>query len=163
MTDFSSKNDGQIDQWIANFEARKETGATLYYELLEERAKRAQKRHSLDIEKSLSALKRAAIDGICITYGDLAKTSGVEWNKARHQMNGRHGHLDRLLEICHARGLPLLTAICVNKGGLEDGELEGNALAGFTEGARRIGRSVADERAFHHVSKDECWAWGKQQ
>jgi hypothetical protein len=163
MTDFSNKNDSQIDQWIANFETRKETGATLYYELLEERAKRAQKRHGLDLERSLSALKQAAIEGICITYGDLAKTSAVDWSKARHQMNGKHGHLDRLLEIRHARGLPLLTAICFNKGGLEAGELKGNALVGFAQGARRIGRPIADERAFDRACNDECWTWGKEQ
>ncbi|MBO9177010.1 hypothetical protein J5283_22885 [Rhizobium sp. 16-488-2a] len=163
MTDFSSKTDAAIDQWIANFEKRGETEVAFYSELLEERARRAQKKQSLDLEKSLVALKQAAIDGICITYGDLAKTSGVDWSKARHQMNGKHGHLDRLLEICHARRLPLLTAICVNKGGLKDGELEENALAGFAEGARRIGRSIADELAFHHACREECWIWGQAQ
>lgn len=163
MTDFSNKNDAEIDQWIANFEKRGQTGAALYHELLEERGRRSGNRQALDLEKSLSALKQAAISGICITYGDLARASGVEWSKARHQMNGKHGHLDRLLEICHARQLPLLTAICVNQSGLQDGELEKNALAGFAEGSRRIGRSFADELAFHHACREECWTWGRTQ
>jgi hypothetical protein len=34
--------------------------------------------------------------------------SGIEWSHPRHQMNGPHGHLDRLLELCYARGLPFL-------------------------------------------------------
>lgn len=46
-------------------------------------------------------------------------------------MNGPHGHLDRLLELSYARGLPLLTAICVNQDRLEEGELGDEALAGF--------------------------------
>lgn len=163
MTDFSSKTDSEIDQWIVNFEKRGQANAALYYELLEERGRRSSKRPGLDLEKSLSALKQAAISGICITYGDLAKASGVDWSKARHQMNGKHGHLDRLLEICHARQLPLLTAICVNQSGLQHGELEKNALSGFAEGSRRIGRSFADELTFHHACREECWAWGRMQ
>lgn len=163
MTDFSSKTDAEIDQWIANYEKGGQTEAARYYELLEERGRRSGKRQGLDLERSLSALKQAAISGICITYGDLAKASGVEWSKARHQMNGKHGHLDRLLELCHARQLPLLTAICVNQSGLRDGELEENALSGFAEGARRIGRTFADELAFHHACREECWIWGQTQ
>lgn len=163
MTDFSNKTDVEIDQWIVNFEKRGQTEAAIYLELLEERGRRAGRRQGLDLEKSLSALKQAAISNTCITYGDLAKASGVDWSKARHQMNGKHGHLDRLLEICHARKLPLLTAICVNQSGLQDGELEENALTGFAEGARRIGRSFDDDLEFHHVCREECWTWGRMQ
>jgi len=163
MTDFSAKTDAEIDQWIVNFEKRGQTETAFYYELLEERGRRAGKRQALDLEKSLSALKQAAITRTCITYGDLARASGVEWSSARHQMNGKHGHLDRLLEICHARQLPLLTAICVNQSGLQDGELEEKALSGFAEGARRIGRSFSDDLAFHHACREECWTWGEMQ
>lgn len=163
MSDFSNKSDSEIDQWIFNFEKRGQTEATLYFKLLEERGRRSGKRQGLDLEKSLIVLKQAAIVGTCITYGNLAKASGVEWSKARHQMNGKHGHLDRLLEICHARQLPLLTAICVNQSGLQDGELEKNALSGFAEGSRRIGRSFTDELAFHRACREECWTWGRMQ
>lgn len=101
---------------------------------------------------------RAQLSQECVTYGDLARASSVEWAKARHQMNGKHGHLDRLLEICQ---LPLLTAISVNQSGMQDGELEKNTLSGFAEGARRIGRSFSDELAFHHSCHEECWTWGR--
>ncbi|MGO7556815.1 hypothetical protein ACC714_30850 [Rhizobium johnstonii] len=163
MADFSHKTDIEIDQWIRNFEKRCQTEAPLYLELLEERGHRAGRRAGLDLEKSLAVLKRAAISGTCISYGDLAKASGVEWSKARHQLNGKNGHLDRLLEICHARKLPLLTAICVNQGSLQEGELEENALKGFSEGARRIGRSFSDDLDFHHACREECWNWGRMQ
>ncbi|ADY66039.1 hypothetical protein [Agrobacterium tumefaciens] len=49
-----------------------------------------------------------------------------------------------LITAFDPRQLPLLTAICVNQSGLQDGELEKNALSGFAEGSRRIGRSFAD-------------------
>ncbi len=164
MTDFSTKSDKEIDQWIHNFEVNSETGQPFYHELLEERVRRGQTRkHSLNIEKSLEVLMQAAIEQRCLTYGDIAKASNVEWKQARRSMSGKNGHLDNLLDICHARGLPLLTAICVNKSGLESGELEETALEGFVAGAQRIGMSVTDKLAFHHNSRDECWKWGAQQ
>ncbi|WP_319528955.1 hypothetical protein [uncultured Cohaesibacter sp.] len=163
MTDFSNKSDIEIEQWIANHQKQQQTTSELYRELIEERGRRTERKKGLNLEKSLSALKQAAIAGHCITYGDLAKASGIEWSKARHQMNGKNGHLDQLLDLCDSRKLPLLTAICVNQKGLEKGELEDTALAGFTLGARRIGRNVTDEIAFHLAAKEECWTWGKSQ
>ena len=163
MEEFASKSDSQIDQGIKNHEARKATSTPLYRQLLEERARRTQLKQLLNMERSLARLKEAAVSRECISYGDLAKASGVDWSRARHQMNGSHGHLDRLLELCHARGLPLLTAICVNQDRLKEGELGEEALAGFVAGAKRFGSIVTDQRAFHHQCKEECWRWGREQ
>ncbi len=162
--DLSTKTDKQINQMIANHECAP-GGRDLpqYLILLEERARRPQLTQKLNLEKSMEQLKAAAQGGVCVTYGDLAKASGVEWSQARHQMNGVNGHLDRLLDLCHARGLPLLTAICVNQVGVSTGELGKDALVGFATGARRLGLPVTDPLAFHHKCRDECWAWGKTQ
>jgi hypothetical protein len=162
MGDLADKSDSEIEQWIKNHEAKKATSIPFYRELLEERARRTQLKHTLNLERSLAHLKEAAIRQKCTTYGDMAKASGIEWSVARHQMNGPHGHLDRLLELCYARGFPLLTAICVNQDRLEEGELGDDALAGFVAGARRMGLAVTDERAFHNQSKEECWRWGRE-
>lgn len=159
--ELTTKTDPQIETWISNYEKARKTSEPLYLELLEERARRAQLKHHLDLSKSLEHLKQAAIGQTCTSYGDLAKASGVDWSKARHQMNGPNGHLDRLLDLCHARGLPLLTAICVNQGNIGDGELGEDALAGFITGARRLGLPVSNPLEFHHRCRDECWAWGK--
>ena len=135
---FDEKTDAEINQWIINHErAAGGTARPLYHQLLEERARRSQAKHKMNLERSLEHLKQAAIGQVCTTYGDLASASGVEWSQARHQMNGATGHLDRLLDLCHARGLPMLTAICVNQAGLGTGDLGEDALAGFTAGARR--------------------------
>ena len=161
--DLSSKSDKELDQWIRNHELKAATGAPLFSLLVEERARRSKSKHVLDVEKSLGVLRQAAIDQRCVSYGELAAVNGVDWSQARHRMNGANGHLDRLLDVCHVRGLPMLPAICVNKQGLASGELEPPALAGFAEGARRLGFVVTDELAFHHQCRDECWAWGRQQ
>jgi hypothetical protein len=161
--DFSKKTPREIDNWIANHETKGQTNSPLYFALLEERARRAQPTHKLDFERSLNHLKQAAVEQRCTTYGALAAASGVEWSKARHQMNGLNGHLDRLLDICHARGLPVLTAICVNQSGVANGELGEDALSGFITGTKRLGMSVGDPLAFHHKCRDECFAWGREQ
>ena len=72
------------------------------------------------------------------------------------------GHLDRLLDICHARGLPLLTAICVNQEGLRDGRLSPEALAGFVKGVRRLGYQALTSEAetFLRKCQQECLEWG---
>lgn len=108
-------------------------------ELLEERVRRAQLTHKLDFGQSLEHLERTAINQICTSCGDLAMSSAQEWSKARHQMNGPNGHLDHLLDICHARGLPLQTAICVNQESsswLPNFFLAGPSRSGFWDSAR---------------------------
>lgn len=161
--DLTQKTDKQIDVWITNHEDKSATNAPLYRSLLEERVRRTQAKHKLDFGKSLALLKQAAIEQRCTSYGDLAKASGVDWSQARHQMNGPNGHLDRLLDICHAQSLPVLTAICVNQNHLEDGELGDEALTGFISGVQRLGFAVTDARAFHHECRNKCWQWGRDQ
>lgn len=162
--DLSAKTDSDLNQWIANHEGKPGgTALPLYRQLLEERVRRAQTKPGLKPERSLEHLKRTAIRQTCTSYGDLAKASDLEWSQARRLMSGSNGHLDRLLDLCHARGLPLLPAICVNKEGVADGELKEDALAGFVAGARRLGFFVTDARAFHHKCRDECWQWGREQ
>lgn len=160
MVDLSAKSDAEVAQWIVNHEANAATAAPLYLALLEERARRAQAKNNLDPERSLHCLIGAAREQVCTTYGALAAASGVEWSKARRAMSGAGGHLDRLLDVCHARGLPMLTALCVNQGGVKSGELEPAALKGFCAGARRLGFSVLDETTFHQEQRDACWRWG---
>lgn len=112
LPELTRKTDSEIEQWIRNHERKGATKDPLYFALLEERARRDQKAGHLDINRSLDLLAEAARKQQYVTYGDLAKASNVLWSKARHRMNGANGHLDRLIDLCHARGLPLLSAIC---------------------------------------------------
>lgn len=160
--DLQAKSDAQLDQLIANHEAKPGgTSRPLYPQLLEERARRAQAKQLLNLEASLKCLMEAARNRTYVSYGQLAAASRAEWIKARQQMNGAKGHLELLLDLCHARGLPLLTAICVNQENLSTGELGEAALAGFAAGARRLGRKFADPLAFHHQCRADCLTWGE--
>jgi hypothetical protein len=159
MVDLSAKSDIEIENWISNYERKARTSDEFYRALLEERAKRQSK--VLKIEGSLAVLIETAKrgPGNFTTYGALAEVSGIPWSTARHSMNGPKGHLDNLLDVCHARKLPLLTALCVNKQGVSDGILEPTALKGFTNGARRLGYHITDEIAFLRKCQDECFNW----
>lgn len=150
--------DDEIKTLIANHERARATTVPRYRELVEEHARRFGK--GLRVEVSLAHLKQAAKERRFTTYGALADANGVSWSQARRRMDGAHGHLDDLLSVCHGHGLPLLTALCVNKEGLTDGSLTEGALSGFIKGAQRLGYNVTDERAFLRKCQEQCFAWG---
>lgn len=163
VIDLSTKTDQKIDTLILNQECNNARDKPIYLLLLQERARRVQARSRLNFEKSMALLRQAAVDQTCVSYGQIAAASGLEWKIARHQMNGPKGHLDSLLDLCHTAGLPMLPAICVNKENIKTGELETSALVGFADGARRLGYSVHNEREFHRARREECWTWGRSQ
>lgn len=165
MIDLAGKTDKEIDNFIHNHQEKRQTNTEFYRCLIEERARRTQTRKLLDFDKSIAHLKQAAIQQKCVSYGELAEASNVEWKKASHSMNGKGGHLDQLIDLCQKRDLPMLTALCVNQSGLKTGELEETALTGFVDGAKRLGlaKEITDKRAFHIAQRDKCWAWGREQ
>lgn len=157
--ELSQKTDDEIDAWISNHERKGETNTGLYKRLIEERARRSPS--GLKIEKSLQHLMDAARAEKFTTYGDLAKASEVPWSRARHAMNGPHGHLDRLLDICHVRGLPLLTALCVNQQSVETGDLSEDSMSGFVNGAKRLGYAIVEAEGFLKKCQKESFDWGR--
>jgi hypothetical protein len=157
IEDFSDYADNQIDFWIEKYVVRGLTAELQCRLLFEERARRQSK--VLSIEKSLKHLIQAARLKQFTTYVELAKASGVDWSKARNLMNGPKGHLDRLLEVCDARDMPLLTALCVNQDAATTGELADNALDGFVKGAQRLGYEVVNPREFLRQCQKRCFDW----
>jgi hypothetical protein len=155
--DLTSKSDSEIDTWISNHERLKKTDSDLYRTLIVEKGRRHGR--GLSIEVSMRAMMQAAKNGKFISYGELAEANGIAWTKARHLMNGKHGHLDNLLAYCQSNGLPLFTAIVVQKAKLDSGDMDDFTLAGFVEGAERIGRPVVDVRDFLQRCQEECFAW----
>jgi hypothetical protein len=158
ITDFSNLSNDQIDSWIDKYVTRGLTAELQCQLLFEERARRQSK--VLKIEKSLEHLTTHARSKTFTTYGDLANASGVTWNQARYLMNGSKGHLDRLLEVCYVRGLPLLTALCVNQQGVRTGQLSAVALDGFIKGAQRLGYEITDREEFLRKRQHESFDWG---
>jgi hypothetical protein len=155
----SGFSDEQLKTSIENHERRGETTSLRYKELVEEKARRFGKELRVDI--SIAHLTEAAKNHHFTTYGALAEANGVPWSRARRRMDGANGHLDNLLSVCHARGLPLLTALCVNKEGLQTGELSDIALAGFIKAAQRLGYTITDHAKFLKECQDlSCCRFG---
>lgn len=142
----SELTDTDLKTLIQNHERAAQTQVARYRELVEEHARRFG--HGLRVDVSLACLMEASRTHRFTTYGDLAEANRVPWSQARRLMSGARGHLDNLLSVCHARGLPLLTALCVNKEATSDGQMVDEALRGFVKGAQRLGYKVTDERAF---------------
>lgn len=152
--DPSSKSDGEIKTWIANHQRLGVTDTPLFRALVEERARRFGR--GLTIEASLAHLIAAAKARKLATSRSVAEANGVSWNKARLAMSGEGRYLDQLLDICHARGLPLLPSLCVRP---RDEDVGDAALNGFVNGVRRLGYEVADPEAFLRQCQEECFAW----
>lgn len=149
----------KIEAWIRNYQKQKQTDDPFYLKLLSRREELSS--GDLNMKKSIDHLISSARAGVYTTYGDLAKASGLSWSRARYSMNNVGGHLDQLLDYCHAKGLPLLTAICVNQASLLTGQLQDEALKGFIKGVNRLGISVEQGKwdEFLKEEQQRCFDW----
>ncbi|WP_281825791.1 hypothetical protein [Jannaschia rubra] len=137
----SEMSDNQLDAEIANHERLGETRRPRYDDLLEARGRRS----GLDFETSLALIARAAAEGRYLSYGEVADENGADWNAIRHAMNA---HLGDLVRWAHLRGLPMVSAIVVNKRHIGTGDMDPSTLKGFSVAARQLGYDFDDADAF---------------
>jgi hypothetical protein len=149
-------DDGQLQALIENHERQGATDTKTYIDALEELAKRKGK--GLNFETTMRVIRQAAGEQRYLSYGELAEASGADWNHVRYAIGP---HLDSLLEFCHRKGLPLLTAIVVNKQNLKTGDLEPDSLKGFIAGARKLGIPIADEKGFLREQQRLVFEWAR--
>ena len=151
-------DDKGLQNFIDNYRRKSATDQQAYIDALAEQAKRNGR--GLDFATTMRVIKEAASQGRYISYGELAEQSGADWNKVRYAMGP---HLDALLEYCHRNGLPLLSAIVVNRPNLKSGKLEPDLLKGFVAGARRLGLPVINNESFLRDQQDRVFEWGRSQ
>lgn len=77
---------------IENHRRKRATDAPLYVDALRELEKRRGK--GLEFDKSLAILLRAAKERRFLSYIELAKASGADWNQVRFAMNGHLWNLE---------------------------------------------------------------------
>lgn len=154
--EFSAYDDAAIEDAIRRHREKGVTDTDLYRALVEEHAKRSSK--SLSVEKTVALLKDAAQQKHFVSYKDVAEASGIEFGTVRWQVGK---HLDAILELCHSRRWPLLTALCVKQNEVATGDLSGGSLDGFVAGARRLGLTVTDDKAFLRECQAACFAWAE--
>jgi hypothetical protein len=157
MEIFSKFNDKQIKNLMANYQRQGQTSASYYHELLEENSRRSG--NGLNFETTLVAVKLAARERRFLSYQELAEKSGCPFNKVRFAINP---HLQGLLEYCHARGIPLLSAIVVNKQNAATGKLDKSALSGFVKGVEELGISIDDPDGFLRAEQERIFSWADE-
>jgi len=154
LPDFSNIETENLKDMILRHEKQGITNTLRYRAAVEEIAKRQSKNLSPDI--TLTHLMDCAKRGEFTTYKRVAEANGADWAKVHWQVAP---HLDSILQICHARNLPLFTAICVTEPEVKTGNLDGTSLAGFIKGVRRLGRSVTSEETFLKETQKACFEW----
>ena len=111
----------------------------------------------LNFEKSKAAIRSAAKERRFLSYKDLADESSADWSKVRYEVGG---HLWRLISDARDHGMPMLSAIVVNKPNVGTGKMEPETLKGFIAAAKALGHTVTDEEAFLRDQQDAVFAWG---
>lgn len=154
--DLTRLDDAGVKNLVDNHRRQKKTDAPLYAAALEEWERR--KGRGLKFETTRRVIQRAAAQRRFLTYQDVARASGVEWTRVRHQMGS---HLTRLCEYAHHQGWPLISSIVVNKEGHEAGDLRERALGGFIGVARMLGYVVTDEEAFLREQQEKTFRWAQ--
>ncbi len=94
-----------------------------------------------------------------LAYKDVSDKSGAVWAKVRHKMPAH------LLDVCahgNRQGLPMLSAIVVNKLRTGSGTMEPDTLAGFCQAARELGLEVGDEAEFLKAQQQAVFAAAKE-
>jgi hypothetical protein len=138
---------------IQRHEEKGATDRPLYSAAKVELARRSS--GQLNVQTTLEHLRACARKKVFTTYGAVADANGIEWRIARRPMPH---HLLQVLEECHERGWPLLSALCVNATEVKTGELSGQSLDGFIAGVERVTRQkIENPRAYLKRTQRECF------
>ena len=146
-------SEDQIEAELANFDhhrlssdpvkqARFEKARPRYLELLEASSRFGR----LEVKRTLAFILSAARDRRFVSYGEIAQANGLVWSfEVRHRMNG---HLWDVIRTGHDQGLPILSAIVVNKENLDTGAMAPETLVGFIRASENLGYKVDDPEVF---------------
>lgn len=149
-------SDKQLKALIENHRARNATDRPVYAQALDELARRRGK--GLSFQRSMEIIREAARTGRFLSYKELADASGATWNKVHYSVGG---HLWDLVEYAQLRGWPMLSAIVVNKGNVDTGDMEPYTLTGFVNAARGLGLTVDDPDKFLREQQQRVFEWGR--
>ena len=111
---------------------------------------------NLDLQTTYRAVIDAARQRRFISYGDLVRANGANWNKARHELFRLLGDL---VKLAAERNWPMPSSIVVNQNNLETGTLDGTALDGFINAAKTFGFNVQDPHSFVRMQQEKMFEW----
>jgi hypothetical protein len=151
-------SDVELDSLIKNHRTKGATNSQLYIDALEEQSYRKHK--GLNFATTIRIITDAAKKNEFVGYKELADAVGLKWSVVHWSVGP---HLDSLIEYCHRRGLPILSAIVVKQPNLKDGRLDATSLKGFIEGVREVGIKVTDAEHFYKEEQRRVFSWGREQ
>jgi hypothetical protein len=154
--DYSEVPTENLSDMVLRHEKAGITNTLNYLAATEELARRLSK--SLNPEITIRHLVEKARGGVFTSYKAIADANGADWAKVHWQIPE---HLDHILQICHARSWPLLTAICVNGENVSTGDLAPTSLAGFIKGAKRLRYEVVDDHQFLKRCQTGTFEWAR--
>jgi hypothetical protein len=148
--DLPTKTDKELALIIANHERRHSLGAPLMLAAVAEQSRRRD--GGLDLDRTLELILAAAREDRFVTHRQIAAQSGQPWGKVKTKVAN---HVRSLSIREHAgRGIMAGVVVVPDENGT-DGELAGDALAGFESLCLALNRKeklrgqplVAQERA----------------
>ncbi len=155
--DFSKLTDEQVQNVKDNYARQKLFDRPEYSAAVLELQKRLGP--ELNIEKTIKFILSKAREGQFVTYGEVAEVNGCTWSKVRRKIPT---HLDRVLEMAHARGAPYITANVVNQKNRDTGKLDPESLSGFIKGVERLGDRVDEPEGFLKRHQNQTFEYAKQ-
>ena len=113
----------------------------------------------LDMGRSIEAIRAAAAEHRFISYGQIARASGVPWSMSvRSQMRP---HLEGVCDSMLKEAGAMISAVVVNQDNLQTGALDPQSLSGFADCARRLGLGIVEDReAFLREQQRLTFGWG---
>ena len=110
----------------------------------------------LDLQTTYRAILDAARERNFISYGDLAKANGAEWNKVRYPIYQQLGYL---MEIAAKQRWPFPSSIVVRKPNVAKGTLDGKSKEGFISAAEGLGINVQNPEKFIKDHQERMFEW----
>lgn len=154
--DIDKLTNEQLENLIANYR-KKKASDEVFLRALAAHARRVG--NGLNFDTTLNVVQKAALERRFVSYLEIAEASGANWNKVHYSIGQ---HMFDLIEFCHLRGMPLLSAIVVNKPNVRTGEMEPATLKGFVAGARALGIPVTDAHAFLKEQQEKVFSWAQE-
>lgn len=164
--DFQSKTLSELRTMVENGERAGKTGHPTFLAAVAELDRRvAGADGRLSLERTREAIRAAALEDRCLSYGDVARASGIAWSmKTRSQMRD---HLTELCARADRERLPLLSAVVVRAEDVREGVLCGEALQGFIALAVRLGFDAdgtpEKQSRFVKAEQQKVFAWAKRE
>lgn len=110
----------------------------------------------LDLQTTYRAIVDAARKRRYISYGELAKANGADWNRVRFLI---FNQLGELMVLAAKRRWPIVSSIVVKKSNIATGTLDGRAMEGFIAAAKDLGFKVQNPTAFVQEQQQEMFEW----